>query len=240
MTGDYDITPLHYACEAGHVGVIQALIDQYGARVDVVDDSGLTLLHNACTRGTLAVVEALIERFQGACSVEAVDDRGCTPLHRACGGGHVAVATALVEKYGANIEAVDINGETPLHKCSSTATGYFRNDSQHEGRVASIEMLVKNGANVEAVDAHGKTPLLSATSLKVVVALLAMCRANPNAATKDGDTPLHLCDTPEAAAAILKHGGNPNALNKVRRAPSECTIDAPRPDHLNSHEWTGY
>ena len=41
-------------------------------------------------------------------------------------------------------------------------------------------------------------------------------KANPNVANKDGDTPLHLCESSELMAALLNAGADPNATNQVK------------------------
>ena len=39
--------------------------------------------------------------------------------------------------------------------------------------------------------------------------------ANPNVQNSDGNTPLHLWDTPDVITALLKHGAKSDVTNKV-------------------------
>ena len=39
--------------------------------------------------------------------------------------------------------------------------------------------------------------------------------ANPNVADDEGNTPLHLCNSPELMTALLEAEADPNATNKV-------------------------
>jgi len=57
---DLGNTPLHYACNAGHVDVVQELLNTYGATVNAVNSAGDTPLHKAAARGHAEVVKALL------------------------------------------------------------------------------------------------------------------------------------------------------------------------------------
>ena len=46
--------------------------------------------------------------------------------------------------------------------------------------------------------------------------------ANPAAADKEGNTLLHMTDSPELMAALLTRGGDPNVTNQVDQLPSNC------------------
>ena len=73
-------TPLHYACDNGHMELAMALVDR-GADVDARDNNGDTSLHLACWRGDMNMAMALID--MGA-DVNARNDKQMTPLHKAC------------------------------------------------------------------------------------------------------------------------------------------------------------
>ena len=40
---------------------------------------------------------------------------------------------------------------------------------------------------------------------------------SPNAVSRDGDMPLHLCNSTELTAALLAAGADPNATNQVKQ-----------------------
>eukprot|EP00730_Choanoeca_flexa_P006674 TRINITY_DN12203_c0_g1_i1.p1 TRINITY_DN12203_c0_g1~~TRINITY_DN12203_c0_g1_i1.p1 ORF type:complete len:116 (+),score=7.35 TRINITY_DN12203_c0_g1_i1:113-460(+) len=52
-------TPLHYACQYGHLAVARVLIDK-GADVEAKNRNQWTPLHEACLRGHLSLAEMLI------------------------------------------------------------------------------------------------------------------------------------------------------------------------------------
>ena len=81
-------TPLDLACENGHLAVVQYLVEEHGAQVNVCNKYEYTPLHFACSNGHLAVVRYLVEEH-GA-QVNVCDDmaiRLCTV--------HATMATLL-------------------------------------------------------------------------------------------------------------------------------------------------
>jgi ankyrin repeat protein len=138
----HDRTPLHVACEKGHVQVVKELVE-HGADVDVKDKDGSSPLHWACAKGHLAVVNELLSR--GA-NIEVEDIDGNTPLHLACANCHVAVVNELLSR-GANIEAQDRYGDTPLH------------DASWNGHVAIVKALLSSGANIRAANNDRNLPI---------------------------------------------------------------------------------
>jgi ankyrin repeat protein len=124
---DYGFTPLHEACDRGHVQVVQAL-REHGADIEAKDTHGTRPLHCACWNGHLAVVNELLSpndsngattsilgkrKRQGA-NIELKNSDGETPLHLASEGDHLPVVKALVSG-GANILAVSNEGLLPIH-----------------------------------------------------------------------------------------------------------------------------
>ena len=84
-------TPLHAACQAGHLGVILRL---FSADICAVNAHGRTPLHVACYHGHSGVVEYLVTE-RGA-SLNVQDNDGCTPFELACREGCVSVVYYLV------------------------------------------------------------------------------------------------------------------------------------------------
>jgi 26S proteasome non-ATPase regulatory subunit 10 len=85
--GFFGDTPLHHAASAGHVDILQLLLN-HGASVNAVNNDGRTPLHYAASWGHVDILQLLLSH--GA-SVNAVDKEGGTPLHdAACAHeGHV-------------------------------------------------------------------------------------------------------------------------------------------------------
>jgi hypothetical protein len=103
-------TPLHWACNWGHLQIVNELVD-HGADIEANDRNGSTPLQWASLRGHVQVVQALVEH--GA-DIEAINIEGWTPLHFACYNGHVSVVIELLSR-GANILAADDQGRLPIH-----------------------------------------------------------------------------------------------------------------------------
>lgn len=188
-----DRTALHLAAESGFVAGVRALFQQ-GCSPDPVDRGGLTPL-------TLAVRSSAADTRHELCVAELVRRRasllsrggtGATALHQACEAG--AQASTLVRAIvvgaedgalGQAIAAVNEGGETPLHRACANGLS-----------VASRE-LVEAGASANTPDGRGRTPLHVASKeglegvVKLMLSLEGSRRADVNAITRSGETPLH-------------------------------------------------
>jgi len=103
-------TPLHAACSAGKLDLIEMLVDN-GARINLYDNNGLTPLHWAVKSGQAEAVSYLLDH--GA-FLNVKDTRmGCTELHLAAMLGYGDIAAVLEEK-GSCPEVKDNAGKTPL------------------------------------------------------------------------------------------------------------------------------
>jgi hypothetical protein len=138
--GHGDITPLHYAAQAGHIAVAEMLLER-GADLEAIDTSHqLTPLGWAaiCSTPQKELAEFLLSRgarldiFSGAAlgmknAVETMleknpelaakrlrpPNRGMQPLHLAAWRGHREVVECLLD-HGADLNAGDDRGDTPL------------------------------------------------------------------------------------------------------------------------------
>jgi truncated hemoglobin YjbI len=109
-------TLLHYACGAGCVEVVAALL-RMGVDPDIEDHGGHTPLYRVANEcGSAAGPE--IVRMLVAAGAD-VDARGgvtrSTPLHMAARRGFVDIARILIDR-GADTGAVDRKGDTPLQR----------------------------------------------------------------------------------------------------------------------------
>ncbi|EDQ84152.1 uncharacterized protein MONBRDRAFT_30538 [Monosiga brevicollis MX1] len=147
-------TPLHVACEKGHVKVVEMLL-KHGADAEAKE-----------IVSTVPPSFPLDPPYDGTPVPHDDDDDaavpfGQTPLHRACFNGHDKVVEMLL-KHGVDAEAQNyvstvppssplyppmMDGDTPLH----VACRY--------GHVKVVEMLLKHGVDTKAKDNDGKTPL---------------------------------------------------------------------------------
>lgn len=107
------VTPLHVACDGGHVRhvVCASLLLDHGADVNAPGYANETPLHVASARGRRACAARLI---RGGALLDACDNDGMTPLHVACDEGHAVICNLLINA-GATLDAVDSHhGDTPL------------------------------------------------------------------------------------------------------------------------------
>ena len=99
--------PLHYACERGHLQIVEYLISK-GANVEAKDKDGKYAIHFACMKGHLPIVKYLISTDA---SVDPKEKWERTPLHLAALFGHTNVKHLVYNC--ANIYAKMFDGQTP-------------------------------------------------------------------------------------------------------------------------------
>ena len=102
---------MHYACNAGHVGVVEALID-FGKNTDIEARTAMnrTPLHLACARGWMDVMSVLLK--VGA-DINAQDNDLETPVHLASANGHVDILYLLVSRDNIDLKIKNRFGKTP-------------------------------------------------------------------------------------------------------------------------------
>ena len=191
--GFHGRTPLHRACEGGHVDVARKLVTEHGADVNARDNYDATPLNLAARfSGKMELINMLVKEC--GCSPHTKGLAGRTPLHQACEGGHVDVARKLVTEYGADVNARDNNDNTPL-----TLAAYF-------GKIEVIRMLITDfHVNLETKGKLGGTALHQVSfSGKEDVArmLVSELGADVNARDNNNDTPLDVA-TSKGFSAIV-------------------------------------
>ena len=205
------LTPLHYAMRAETLNhsVIGALLER-GAGVDARDQEGFTPLHLAAARD--AGWESLAGLLEFGANIDARSHVGGTPLHLAVGHGNVNTAVFLLE-HGADVNAKDHADGTALH----IATG------EQDANVPIIELLLKYGVDINtAYQGSYGTALHFAVSRKrpnlAAIRLLLQHKANTEADSVDGHTPLHIAagEAPtEVVALLLEYGADIEASDST-------------------------
>ena len=191
--GQDGYTALHYSCRYGHVDIVRTLVSNK-ASVNAMTDSGETPLLLAAREGHDNVVHALLSDSQ--CLVDAKGKNGYNALHYSCRDGHVDIVKALVN-HKANVNARTDSGATPL-----TLAARHGLDNVVHALLSDSQCLVdgkgKNGYNAlhySCRDGHVD-----------IVKALVNHKANVNARTDSGSTPLTL-------AARNKHDNVVHALS---------------------------
>ncbi|CAH0700619.1 unnamed protein product [Spodoptera exigua] len=131
-------TPLHYAAEQGHVGVVKLLIEA-GCKIDAETGDGVTALHVAVIKNYIDIVKILIN---SGSNVNHKTYDSMTPLHFAASRGFLELVKLLVSN-GASLEARDANERTALY----IAAG--------RGHTDVMKYLIDAGANVNSEEIHG-------------------------------------------------------------------------------------
>jgi hypothetical protein len=135
--------PLFSAVEAGHIEVVQWLLNA-GCSVTAADANLDTALHRAARRGHLSIVSLLLKHKADA-SVKGGMEQ--TPLFSAVSAetNGAAIARALIAA-GAQVNAQDTDGRSPLFFCAS---------------VDAAKVLVEHKADLTLLAADGTSALHS-------------------------------------------------------------------------------
>jgi ankyrin repeat protein len=108
--GSFGNTPLHKAAMHGHVEVVQLLLGEHSADVNLKNIDGYTPLHLAALIGHIEEVRILLEHSADS-NLKNAD--GDTPLHYTAGKGQVEIVELFLRK-GAAVNSRNNRGDTPL------------------------------------------------------------------------------------------------------------------------------
>ena len=182
----YGRTPLSWATENGHEGIVKLLLERKDVNPNTQDTrDGQTPLSWAVEKGHEAIVKLLLE--QDGINPDTRDIKsGRTLLTWAAQNGYEGVVKLLLERKDVNPETPDTKyGQTPL--IWATQNGY--------GEVVKL-LLGQKDVNPNTPDTtRGATPLLLATEKGhegIVKLLLERKDVTPDTQNKYGQTPLLL------------------------------------------------
>ncbi len=104
-------TALYIAAFRGHTELVDMLIKNYNADVNICDKDGDTALSVACYENKPDTIYTLL-KYNTIVNIRGV--RGDTPLHVAVCNCNNDIVEKLIQS-GADVDAVNDSGETPLH-----------------------------------------------------------------------------------------------------------------------------
>lgn len=173
------LTPLHCACQNGHLEVAKLLID-CGASGKVFDIDRHTPFSLAVRNDREEIAEMLITKDQYWDDAER-GGRSFT-LHLACLYGMSKVVRHLL-RTGSDVNAQVLDGWTPVHVAA------------HRGQLETLEVLLGAGGSPDMITEAGSTPLLLA-AVEGHLAVIEMffrykMDMEPNPVRRDGISPLH-------------------------------------------------
>ena len=183
---------LQVAAAAGHIEVVQVLLIQEEANIDIEDVQGRRALALAAEQNHVEVVKLLLT---ARTNTEARDKDGNTAFTLAAEKGHVEVVKTLLQA-GANMEACNEDGNTALTLAAE------------KGHAEVVKTLLQAGANMEARNEDVNIALTLAAEkghAKVVEALLK------SKADRNGDKCSALMQAAReglvaAAKVLIQHG----------------------------------
>lgn len=229
VRSDAEESPLHMAAESGALSVCRALLEAEADVDPLRPEDEHTPLHIALLQGKASLAGLLIERNASLTAERRRD--GMTVVHMAVifmasqqsheGEDRHAVLTKLVEAR-ASLDTRARNGLSPLH----LALVRFPQPTPH--RSVALRALLEHRADLE-LPLRGERPLHLAVSasLRVETALLIEHRADVNARTQAGATPLHSAarqGSRECAELLLRAG----ACRHLRDAAGQSASDVAR------------
>jgi serine/threonine protein kinase len=193
---------LREAIHKDRLSVVQFLVEECGADVNVQDEDGWTALLLAARGGHVEIVRFLVQECGSHEDFESKE--GLTELMRAAQGGHKEVVRFLMNYWSVDVNIPDNNGSTALMRATSG------------GHMIVVRFLVEDcGANVNILDTDGFSALMTAAytgHTDIVRYLLTECGAFMNTQSNNGST----------ALMLAAHGGRTEI---VRFLVEECGAD---------------
>lgn len=201
IVDDQGRTPLMVAVSNGHIDATMLLLD-HRASPTIQDVNKRTALHRAAANGHEECCDALL----GVCNSTIRDINGRSALHMAAACGHEGILGSLLQLEPTN--HLDNKGYTPLHWAC------------YNGHDNCVELLLEQDANM-FFEGNSFSALhcsvLRDNEVCAEMLIDALADEVVNIQDSKGRTPLHaaaLNDQVECMQLLLKHGGQPNIVDK--------------------------
>ena len=142
-------TPLHFACQGGHLEIVKYLIMEQGCDPQCTTKDHETLLHIASQFDHVKIIDYLshFENF----NPNIRNGNEMTPLHVASIHGNMQCIQYLIDELGCDPNIMDAEEQIPLHHACKNGFSMVAN-----------YLISEKGCNPEVKDKYGSTPLLCA------------------------------------------------------------------------------
>ncbi|KYQ92184.1 ankyrin repeat-containing protein [Tieghemostelium lacteum] len=181
----HGVSPIHVAVLKNNMDLLKMLLES-GADVNAYKKDGSTSLHIAAISGNAEAARVLLKN--GA-NIMTANRFGSTPIHEACIKCQPEVVEVLLQHEKALVNLKDKDGSSPLHLACNLS------QSNVQGNISVVKVLLSHGANINEQDNGCATPLhiLACIGDKAieVTKLLLHNGANPTLENVYGWTPIH-------------------------------------------------
>ena len=192
---------LHYACNGGHVELVQLLISDFKVDPLSADEDGNISLHIAVICDNESMVQLLVNKLE--CPIDFVNRFGQTSLHLACSEGNIDLCGTLILKFNADHNAHDENNDSPL------------NVAIKHGHTKAVHILASKYDCKPNIKGCELKPLLHQVAgggyVTMLQELITTFDYDPASIDEDGDTLLHVaaqCGKEEMVELLIKEYSN--------------------------------
>ena len=197
--GQYGMTPLLIACQAGHLSVLTVLLER-GADKTATDNNGLSALHLAADSITddhekAAIIASLLK--DTLCSVKSADQWLSATVDARTPRGIVLARNDCLSEFVLRSVGAQLNErETEQFKGRGLCFSLLKNEVSKQEMLEAISKKSLAPWDPNTIDSNDHTTFLmkavTNSCLSCVELLLKDKRTNPNIPDNTGETPLHL------------------------------------------------
>jgi len=170
------LTILMFAIKKNKDNIVNSLIKNHNADINIADIKGNTPLHLACSISNINIINILLKKNV---NINAQDINGCTPLFKAVHEKKLDIIILLINK-NANVNLCNKKKNSPLHEACYT------------NNIDIVNQLLMTGAKINAQNKDGKTPIYFAIKNKSInIIELLIKKVDINIKDKNNETILH-------------------------------------------------
>ena len=198
---NHNYTALHLAAWNGYTELVEVLIEEFGAALELKTSAGSTPLHCAAGNGHKDTVSLLLRK--GA-SAGATDDEGRTPLFLAAFHGFDTVCGAIVTgslMTASQLDTEDTDGRSPMFMAAN------------HGHINIVRLLLQKKASVSKFSRETKQTVIHVAARRCIPDMMNMLLNSSNQCITYKDMnkqmPLH------------------TAITSIEKNETRCTVNPP-------------